>query len=108
MVAMTFHSDLGDSWEWADDPRLRRKILRARNSHRRQLHRLRDDPLTGFVGHGFSLAAGLPPGAESVGSFSIALFPDRQIVVKPRDGPFQQILLMFGLLYRMTFPRIHH
>ena len=20
MVAMTFNSDLGDSWEWADDP----------------------------------------------------------------------------------------
>ena len=45
MVAMTFNSDMGDSWEWADDPALSREILRAGHSHRRQLRRVRDDAL---------------------------------------------------------------
>ena len=25
MVTISFNSDIGDSWEWADDPRIRRR-----------------------------------------------------------------------------------
>ena len=46
MVAMTFDSDLGDSWEWADDPSYDEKFSASRYSHRRELHHLCDDALT--------------------------------------------------------------
>ena len=45
MVAISLNSDLGDSWEWSDTPQLSSQILRSRPAHRRQLHRLRHDPL---------------------------------------------------------------
>ena len=45
-LTVLFNHDTGDSWEWADDPTLSRKILRPRHPHRHQLHHLRDNPLT--------------------------------------------------------------
>ncbi len=45
MVAMSFNSDVGDSWEWADDPALSGEILRAGHPHRRELRDVLDDTL---------------------------------------------------------------
>ena len=45
MVAMTYNSDVGDSWEWADDPELSGKVFRARNSYRSELRDLLHDAL---------------------------------------------------------------
>ena len=51
MVAISYNSDIGDSWEWADDPQLSREILRAGDPDRRELRRLRHDALGGhFAG----------------------------------------------------------
>ena len=47
MVAISLNSDLGDSWEWADDPRYP-QVFRHRY-RRRELRHLRDDPLMSRV-----------------------------------------------------------
>jgi len=46
MVAMSFNSDLGDSWEWADEPLYPEKFSALGDSDRRQLYRLRHDALS--------------------------------------------------------------
>ena len=46
MVAMNFNSDVGDSWEWADDPEYPEKYSALGNSHRRELRHLFDDALS--------------------------------------------------------------
>ena len=50
MVAITFQSDVGDSWEWADSPYYPGKVRRPRHPHRRELRSLRDDALRGIGG----------------------------------------------------------
>ena len=45
MVAMAFNSDLGDSWEWADDPSYPEKYSALGHSDRCELRRLCDDAL---------------------------------------------------------------
>ena len=49
MVAISFNSDIGDSWEWSNDPELSAEIFRPGNAHRRELRDLRHDALS-FVG----------------------------------------------------------
>ena len=51
MVAISFNSDIGDSWEWADDPRYPREVFRAGHSHRSELRGLLDDALTKAWNH---------------------------------------------------------
>ena len=46
MVAICHNMDLGDAWEWADDPRYRGEVGVAGLSHRGELFRLRFDALT--------------------------------------------------------------
>jgi hypothetical protein len=50
MVAIGFDMDLGDSWQWADEPRYDERFsalgIRARHPHRRKLRCLRHDPLS--------------------------------------------------------------
>ncbi len=46
MVAISFNSDIGDSWEWADEPHVSGEVFRARSSRRRELHRVCDDALS--------------------------------------------------------------
>ena len=45
MVAICHNMDLGDSWEWADDPRVSREVFGAGHSDRRELRHLFDDAL---------------------------------------------------------------
>ena len=45
MVAMSFNSDIGDSWEWADSPRVSGEVFGAGDSTRRQLRALRAESL---------------------------------------------------------------
>ena len=46
MVAISYNSDLGDAWEWADSIRtIRRRSRRSAMRHRRELRDLRDDAL---------------------------------------------------------------
>ena len=45
MVAISLNSDIGDSWEWSDTPQYPAEVFRPRHAHRRELRRLRDDPL---------------------------------------------------------------
>ena len=45
MVAICHNMDLGDAWEWADDPRYRGEVGVAGVSHRGQLFRLRFNAL---------------------------------------------------------------
>ena len=51
MVAMTFNSDVGDSWEWADSPTLSGEVLGAGDPAGRELRGLRDDALNN-IGRG--------------------------------------------------------
>ena len=45
MVAICHNMDLGDAWEWADNPELPREVRLDSLPDRYQLHHLRDDPL---------------------------------------------------------------
>ncbi len=78
MVAICHDMDLGDSWEHADNPLYPGAIRCARDSHRRQLHHLRDDALsrlqrTGKIAvrlsaSGLRIQIGRFPGAASSGT----------------------------------------
>ena len=46
MVAICFNNDVGDSWEWADEPRYPGEVLGAGDSDRRELRRVFDDALS--------------------------------------------------------------
>ncbi len=48
MVAICHNMDLGDAWEWADQPELSGKVRVHGVQNRNQLHHLRDDPLKMF------------------------------------------------------------
>ncbi len=45
MVAISYNSDVGDAWEFADDPAVSGEVFRLGDSHRRKLRGLRHDAL---------------------------------------------------------------
>ena len=49
MVAISYNSDVGDAWEFADDPTVSGEVFRLGDSRRRELRDLRHDALDGTL-----------------------------------------------------------